>query len=289
MPRPPKVTYEGAIHHAMARAIDERRMFVDDDDRRAFLELMEDTRERFDVEWQMFVLMKSHFHAKIKTPQANISLAMQHLLSKYAQKWNRRHSRHGQLLRGRFKAPLVEDGRYAYTVIRDIALNPVKAQYVRRASDWPWSSHRALSRLEAPHRFLELDWLRTYFDGPTLKDCQRQYRSYIDATATDTIEEVDPVFTGSHAGAGDVRGFIGRKMHTIMVPRSFRALARPPLGSLIRDVDDDLEGRNEMILRAQVLYGYTQAEIARSLSLHPNSISKITRKVRNQRHYFIKV
>jgi putative transposase len=289
MPRPPRLTYKGATHHAMARANEERLMFVDDDDRHAFLELMDITSQKFDIEWEMFVLMKSHFHSKVRTPHANISDAMKELLSKYAQRWNRRRGRHGQLLRGRFKSPLIEDGRYALTVVRYIALNPVKAGYVERAGDWPWSSHRALGRLERPPGFLKLDWLRTYFDGSTLRDWQRQYRSYIDVTANDPIYEVDPVFNGSDEGAADVRDFIGRTMHSIIVPRAYRTLARPPLGSLIRDIDDDLEGRNKSILRAQVLHGYTQAEIARALSLHPNTISKVTCKVRRQRHCLIEV
>jgi putative transposase len=289
MGRPPRLTYKGATHHAMARAVENQLLFVDDEDRRAFLGLMAATREKYDTEWEMWVLMYTHFHLKIRTPHGNISEAMNYLLSKYAQQWNRRHGRNGPLLRGRFKSPLIEDGRYAMTVIRYIALNPVKAKYVSRASEWPWASHRALARLETPPDFLELEWLRTYFDGATLAECQRQYRNYIDVTADDPICEVDPVFNGSPEGAAYARQVIDRRMHGIIVPRAYRTLARQPLDVLFPDVDDNLEGRNEMILRAQVIHGYTQAEIARALGLHPNTISKITRKVRNQRHYFIQV
>jgi putative transposase len=273
----------------MARAIDERRLFEDDEDRHVFLELMDVTREKFDIEWEMFTLMRSHLHAKLRTPHGNISAAMQHLLSKYAQKWNRRRGRHGQLLRGRFKAPLVEDGLYALTLIRYIALNPVKAGYVARASDWSWASHRALARLEVPPGFLSLEWLRTYFDGPTLADCQRQYRNYIEVTANEPLEELDPVFTGSDDGASYVRDYIGRTMHGIIVPRAYRTLARPPLETLFADGDGNREHRNQMILRAQVVHGYTQSEIGRTLGLHPNTISKITRKIRRPRHYFAEV
>jgi putative transposase len=281
MARQPRLTYEGATHHAMARAIDERRMFVDDDDRYAFLELMNITKEKFEIEWEMFVLMKSHFHAKLTTPHANITEAMKYLFSKYAQKWNRRRGRHGQLLRGPFKAPLIEDGNYAMTVMRYIALNPVKANYAARACDWPWSSHRALSRLEIPPDFMSLDWLRNYFDGATITECQRQYRSYIDATANDPLEEIDPVFHGSAEGASGVRDLIGRTMHGIIVPRSYRSLAQPPLESLFPAGQDNRAARNEMILRAQLVHGYMQSEIARALGLHPNTVSKITRKVRS--------
>ena len=77
-------------------------------------------------------------------------------------------------------------------------------------------------------------------------------------------------------------------MRAIIVPRAYRALARPPLRTLLADVVDP-ESRNEMILRAQVVHGYTQAELARALSLHPNTVSKITRRTRRTHYYVVRV
>jgi putative transposase len=287
MPRGPRYTYPNATHHVMARTNDRRKMFVNEDDRFLFIELMRATREKYGIEWEMFTQMTTHFHAKVRTPRPNISLAMQWLLSRYAELWNARHRRRGSLMEGRFRSPLVEDGRYALTVIRYIALNPVEADYVKHADEWRWASHRALAGLESPPDFLSMDWLRTYFDGPSLSDCRKQYRRFVDETAREPIEIVDRVATGSPAFETEVRELIGRKMRAIIVPRSYRALARPPLGKLFADVQDP-EGRDEMILRAQVVHGYTQAEIARSQALHPNTISKITRRVRRQRFYVVR-
>lgn len=289
MARGPRLTYKGATHHVMARANDKQKLFRDDDDRFAFLQLMSLAMELYDVDWEMFVLMTSHFHAKVRTRHGNISAAMQFLLSQFAEGWNRRRRRHGPVLDGRFKAPLIEDGRYAFTVIRYIALNPVKANYVEHAKDWPWSSHRALAGLEPPPEFLQLEWLRNYFDGPTLRDCQRQYRLFVDESEQDPIEMGNPVAVGSTRFASRVREHIGNTMHQIIVPRSYRALGRPPLGSLFAEVRDDSDRRNQMVLRAQVVYGFTQAEIARTLCLHPNTISKITRRIRRQRYFFVRM
>ena len=287
MARAPRVTYKGATHHVMSRANDKRQLFMDDDDRFAFLELMSVAKEQYDVEWEMFVLMNTHFHAKVRTPHGNISDAMQFVLGCFAESWNRRHGRRGHLLEGRFKSPLIEDGRYAFTVVRYIALNPVQAGYVEHVSQWRWSSHRALAGLETPPTFLEVDWLQNYFDGPTLRDCQGQYRRFIDASENEPIELCDRVATGSERFASNVRELIGRTMHRVSVPRSYRALARPPLGALFVDLGDDLERRNHMVLRAQVVYGYKQSEIARTLGVHPNTISKITRRIRRQRYFIV--
>lgn len=288
MARPPRLTYPGAIHHAMARSNDQRLLFTDDDDRRAFLDRMAVVREMFEVDWQMFVLMNTHFHSKVKTPHGNISQAMQYLLSKFAQWWNRRRDRRGHLLDARYKAPIVEEGHYALHVVRYIALNPVKAKYVAHASEWPWSSHRGLAGIEAPADFLEINWLRDVFDGLTLRDCQRQYRHYVDETESDPIEPIDPMFEGSPALAADVRARIAHEMHRTLVPRRYRALARPDLESLFLDNIGDLERRNQTIIRAQVLHGYTQSEIARSLDLHPNTVSKITMELRRKHRSLVR-
>jgi putative transposase len=288
MARAPRLTYKGATHHVMSRANDKRKLFVDNDDRFTFLELISVAKEQYDVEWEMFVLMNTHFHAKVRTRHANISETMQYVLGSFAEYWNRRHGRRGHLLEGRFKSPLIEDGRYALNVIRYIALNPVQANYVEHVSEWPWSSHRALAGLEPPPKFLEVDWLRDYFDGPTLRDCQRQYRSFVDMSEKEA-EFCDQVAIGSASFVSNVRDLIGNTMHRIIVPRSYRALARPSLGALFADLRDDLERRNQMVLRAQVVYGYKQSEIARSLGVHPNTISKITRTLRRQRHFFVRL
>ena len=280
--RPLRFTYPGAIHHAMARSNDQRHLFVDDEDRYEFMERMRIVREMFDVEWRMHVLMNTHFHAKVKTPHGNISAAIGYLLSHYAQWWNRRHNRHGHLLEARFKAPLIEDGWYSRNVIRYIALNPVKAKYVEHASEWRWGSHRALAGLDEPPEFLDTQWLTSVFDGRTFQQCQREYANHVDGTEDDPIELVDAVLESSPEFAAEARTVVGATMHQANVPRRYRALGRPTLELLFSGCDRVTEERNRMIVRAQVVHGYTQSEIARALDLHPNTVSKVTVAVRRR-------
>ena len=56
-----------------------------------------------------------------------VSRMMQQLNSTYCQRFNRRHGRVGHVLQGRFGSRLVQDGGYARTVLRYLALNPVIA------------------------------------------------------------------------------------------------------------------------------------------------------------------
>jgi putative transposase len=279
MARDLRLTYPGAIHHVMARSNDQRQLFVDDEDRNEFLRRMALVREMYDIEWRMYTLMGTHFHAKVKVLHENLSLAMQYLLSHFAKWWNRRRSRRGHLLEARFKAPLVEGGWYSRNVIRYIALNPVKANYVENAAGWRWGSHLALAGLEKAPEFLDTAWLAEVFDGPTLRDCQRQYQAFIDNTAGDPIDMVDAVLESSPEFAADIRQIIGARMHRANVSRAYRALGRPDLSSLFANCADACQ-RNQMVVRAQVVHGYTQSEIALALNLHPNTISKITVAIR---------
>ena len=288
MPRPPRFTYAGAIHHVMARGHRKSKIFADDDDRLKFLELLSATRERYGLRWQTYVVMKTHYHAKVQTPEPNISEAMQFLNSQFAEWWNHRRHTVGSVFAGRFKGPLIQDGRYARTVVSYIAANPVKAGYVQHAHEWPWSSHRALAGLEPAPEFLDVDWLRQYFDGLTLPDVQNKYREFVAAEELKTLYLPEQIVFGSDEFCSNVRELIGETMSQINVPRSFRALARPPLSALFSGIRNDLERRNRQILRAQVVYGYTQSELARALGVHPNTISKITRAIKHQRYFVIR-
>lgn len=273
----------------MSRGNRRSRIFIKDADRLDFLELLSAARERFHVRWRSYVLMNTHYHLEVETPEGNISETMRHINGVFTQRWNRRHCTTGHVFEGRFKSPLIENGFYAQNVRRYIALNPVEANYVKHAAEWPWSSHRAAAGLVAPPEFLDLGWLRSDFEGRSLRECQRQYQDFIDTEEHHLYDFGNELVVGSDEYRSNVRELIGRTMHGIDVPRSYRALARPPLGRLFQGLSVDLERRNQMILRAQVVYGYKQSEIGRALGVHPNTISKITRAFKHQRYFLVRV
>ncbi len=73
---------------------------------------------------------------------------LQYLVSGYASWYAKRHRRPGHLTQGRFKAALVQDERYFWTVIRYVHLNPVRGKRPLAAhpADWPWSSYPGYAR-----------------------------------------------------------------------------------------------------------------------------------------------
>ena len=291
MSRPPRVLYEGALYHVMARANGRRRLFIDDFDRLRFFELLGEAQQRYAVRWRSFTLMTSPYHAGVQTPSANLSEAMKYVNSQFASWWNRRRRTRGHVFGDRFVSKPIEDDRYALTALKYIVWNPVESAYVKHPDDWVWGSHRATAGLDAPPEFLDLGWLQGFFGRPTLAEAQREYRDSMNdpLTVSESEHYLNTIVVGSEGFQEAVRRQIGITMHDLIIPRSYRALARPSLGQLFAGRTSDLEDRNRTIRRAQVVYGYRQSEIARTLDLHPNTVSKIVSGLKKQRFFLVSV
>ena len=275
----------------MARANGRRRLFVDDFDRLRFFELLGEAQQRYAVRWRAFMLMTSHYHAEVQTPSANLSEAMRYVNSQFATWWNRRRRTRGHVFGGRFVSKPIEDDRYALTALKYIIWNPVESGYVKHPNDWVWGSHLATAGVAAPPEFLDLSWLKGFFGRPTLAEAQREYLASMNnpLTVAESEDYLNTIVIGSEGFQEAVRKQIGITMHDLIIPRSYRALARPTLGQLFASRMGDLEDRNRTIRRAQVVYGYRQSEIARTLALHPNTVSKIVSGLKKQRFFLVSV
>ena len=69
MPRKLRVEYEGALYHGMNRGDRREPIFVDNEDRRLFLETLRETCEKTG-QVHTYCLMGNHFHLVIETPRA---------------------------------------------------------------------------------------------------------------------------------------------------------------------------------------------------------------------------
>ena len=78
-------------------------------------------------EW---VLMGSHYHLCIETPEPNLVDGMKWLQNAYTRRFNVRHRKSGRLFGDRYKAVIVEGvrGEYYRTLLDYIHLNPVRAR-----------------------------------------------------------------------------------------------------------------------------------------------------------------
>ena len=114
----------------MARGNARQRIVGDDHDRERLLDDLRRTVLRCGWELLAFVFMENHLHLLLKTPRPNLARGMQQFLSSYAIWHGRRHRRVGHLFQGRYRAELIEDESYYWTVSRYIHLNPVRIPLV---------------------------------------------------------------------------------------------------------------------------------------------------------------
>lgn len=147
MPRGPRGDHPGALHHVMARGIERRRIFVDDEDRTRFLSRLSRIVKTTGTRCFAFALMPNHFHLLLETRTTPLSRVMLRLGTCHGMDFNRRHRRVGHLFQNRFKSKVVEDEAGLLAVVRYIHLNPVRALLVDDVpslATWPWTGHATL-------------------------------------------------------------------------------------------------------------------------------------------------
>ncbi len=280
MARKHRIVFCGAIYHVMARGNRKAPIFIDDIDRRRFLKIVAAALKKFGAECYAYSLMGNHFHKVIHTPRANIANVMQHIDGLYTQYENWRHRTTGHVLEGRYTGLLIDDTVYLRNAIGYVLRNPVAANLVSDAGDWSWSSYNATMGKASPH-FLTLTWLRSLFQSESLDESRRLLAEHVRKDPEEYPDLVRAAAEGPYEFKKRVRGVIGATLYRAALPRSFRALARPPLSEVFAGVKR--AERRQTILRAHVVHGYLLTEIANYLELHPTTISRIVNQTGSYR------
>ncbi|MBC7093690.1 transposase [Candidatus Bipolaricaulota bacterium] len=279
MARPLRVEYPGATYHVTSRGNAGQPIFLDAQDRTAFLEVLADVVARFRWHCHAYCLMDNHYHLVLETPEANLSRGMRQLNGVYTQRFNRRHGRSGHLLQGRFKAILVEKESHLLEVARYVVLNPVRAGEVRHPRQWRWSSYRATAGEAPVPEFLTVDWLLSQFGRG--RQAQLAYRQFVaQGRGVDIWEDLEGgVILGTGRFVNKMRPRLRERAGGSEIPKKARLAGRPTLKALFRGVRGDLKRRNERIREAVVEHGYTLNEVGAYIGLHYSTISRIVTRL----------
>lgn len=144
MPRRPRLEIPDIPLHVTQRGINRCAIFLDDDDRAHYLDLLRHAVRNDDIAVHAYVLMDNHVHLLLTSPRPGaLSRSVRNLGQCYVQVFNHRYRRSGTLWQGRFKSCLVDTERYLMTVYRYIELNPVRAAMVDHPERYRWSSVHA--------------------------------------------------------------------------------------------------------------------------------------------------
>jgi putative transposase len=147
MPRKARIVVPGAFHHIMARGIEGRQLFRDNEDREKFLSFLGQGIITTSFRLYAWALLPNHYHLLIRVSDIPLSDMMRRLNSVYARYFSKKYKRHGYLFQDRYKSIVTQDQHYVEEIIRYVHLNPVRASICRNINDlnrYPWSGHSIL-------------------------------------------------------------------------------------------------------------------------------------------------
>jgi putative transposase len=175
MARPWRIQYPGAIYHVTSRGNNRQDIFLDNEDRRYFLDLIPRASSRFNLRIFAFCLMTNHYHIFLQTPDANLAPAMHWLNTAYTVNFNRANKKSGHLFQGRYKSVLITDESHWLRLSMYIHLNPVRAGIFNDPAQYKWSSFRDYTRTTSRFPWLhEKHILKNY--GPKGAASKKEYR-----------------------------------------------------------------------------------------------------------------
>jgi len=164
----------------MNRSDRRERIFMDDADRRRFVETLGEVCAK--TGWQVHadLLMPNHFHRVLETPQPNLVAGMKWLLGTDTSRFNRRHKLFNHLFSERYKSLIVDGSRSGYlkSVGDYVHLNSARAKLVvadATLKSFAWSSWPAslLARSKRP-AWLRVDRLLGQWGMPKDSPAGRQ-------------------------------------------------------------------------------------------------------------------
>lgn len=283
MARPLRIEFPHAVYHLTSRGDRREPIFLDDDDRRAFLEVLAQCCERMDAVVLAYCLMGNHYHLVLSTRRPNLSILMRQLNGVYTQNFNRLHAKVGHVFQGRFKAILVDREAYFLELCRYVELNPVRAGMVQAPQDWPWSSFLSHAGLAACPSWLDGAAMQAAMLGhapENMTQRKKAARRYVELT-----QAADPQAALWEEGLRQ-QVFLGddlfvERMQAQASKASLRSPAVPrPQRSRPVSLTQWLQAtssRGEALYRAHVESGMTMTAMAHQLKLSVGRVSQLVK------------
>ena len=142
MPRPLRIHVDGALHYVTARAIAPLLLFKDQKDYEAYLDLLQEYRQKLGFKLYGYVLFSDHLNLCLEpSNETTISAIMHALSSRYTKHFNRRHRHAGHLFQERFKSTLVEKAPSLLRLTAFLHLYPLRMGAVGDLAEYQWTSY----------------------------------------------------------------------------------------------------------------------------------------------------
>ncbi len=215
MPRNRRLELPGALYHIIVRGIERRAIFIDDADRKEFLQRLAKALAKTGSRCYAWALMYNHFHLLIQSGKKPISDFMRRLMSGYVGYFNRRHHRVGYLVQNRYKSILCQEDVYFKELVRYIHLNPLRSGVVMTIAElnnYLWTGHSDIVGTTKKDWYIVEEVLSLF--GEKKEAARKNYLSFIE-DGRKMGRRADLIGGGLKRSAGGWSGIqILRKMKT---------------------------------------------------------------------------
>lgn len=278
MSRPLRLEFPGAFYHITSRGDRREPVYLNQTDFKDFLDLFSDVCERYHWRCHAYCLMTNHYHLLIESIDGNLSAGMRHLNGVYTQRFNKRHQHVGHVFQGRFKAILVDADAHLLELARYVVLNPVRANMVKTAGQWAWSSYRYMIGKRQPPAWLETDRLLLAFSE------QRPHaqQAYIEFVATAPRQSSiwkhlrHQIYLGDKDFVTLMQALIDDASQSLEIPSIQR---REPARAL-NFYEDAFENEKQAMQAAYATGQYTLKTIADYFKVHYSTVSRAVKSIK---------
>lgn len=142
MPRMGRILSASGIYHVMFRGNERKNVFQDEQDKVRFIDTLIAKKNEVKFNLYAYCVMDNHVHLLIKEGAEPLATTMKRIGTSYAVYYNFKHDRVGHVFQSRFKSENIESDSHLLEVLRYIHNNPVKANIVKNASKYIWSSYQ---------------------------------------------------------------------------------------------------------------------------------------------------
>jgi putative transposase len=225
MARLPRLSVAGLAHHLLQRGHNRQPVFLDDEDRAAFLALLRDLAAMERVAVHGYALLDSEVHLLVTPAGAEgLSRMMQALGRRHGARFNRRHGRAGTLWSGRFRASVVDPDGWVARCLCFIETEAARSGAAGGVDRFAWSS--ALHHLGERRDTLITEHLAYWSLGNTPFEREGAWRATLERSLTSSeIAAIrSAVERGVPLGSQSFRRGLAERLDRPLEPR---AVGRP--------------------------------------------------------------
>jgi REP element-mobilizing transposase RayT len=145
-----RLTYAGALHHAMNRGHGGEKIFSGSGLKKVFIDILTETSRKLKIKIIAYCLMDNHYHLVLENSSGRLSEFFKHLNGRFGIVYRKKKGGKGYVFQNRYKSEIIQDESYLITVIAYVLMNPVRAGMTADFMTYPWSSAQSYYQGENP-------------------------------------------------------------------------------------------------------------------------------------------